>query len=57
MASREQIERKTESLLKPIMDEHHFELVDVEYVKEVIIGTCGHTSTKKAVLTLMTVNS
>ena len=34
MASREQIEQKTEHLLKPIMDEHHFELVDVEYVKE-----------------------
>ena len=34
MASREQIEQKTENLLKPIMDEHQFELVDVEYVKE-----------------------
>jgi ribosome maturation factor RimP len=34
MARREDYERRTEELLTPIMDEHHFELVDVEYVKE-----------------------
>ncbi len=34
MSFREQIEGLTESLLISIIDEHHFELVDVEYVKE-----------------------
>lgn len=34
MASKEQIERKTESILQPIVEAQHFELVDVEYVKE-----------------------
>ena len=32
--AREVYEQKTEALLKPIMEEHHFELVDVEFVKE-----------------------
>ena len=34
MAKREDHEKKAEELLLPIMQEHHFELVDVEYVKE-----------------------
>ena len=34
MAKREEYEQKTEKLLEPILEEHHFELVDVEYVKE-----------------------
>ena len=34
MSKREDIERKTEELLLPIITEHKFELVDVEYVKE-----------------------
>lgn len=35
MTKREEYELKTEQLLMPIMEEYHFELVDVEYVKEV----------------------
>ena len=35
MTKREEYELKTEQLLMPIMEEHNFELVDVEYVKEV----------------------
>ena len=31
---REQIEKRTEELLAPILEEQDFELVDVEYVKE-----------------------
>ena len=27
-------EEKTEQLIQPFIDAHHFELVDVEYVKE-----------------------
>lgn len=34
MSRREIYEQKTEELLKPIMEEYQFELVDVEYVKE-----------------------
>lgn len=34
MAKREEYEKKAEELLLPIVEEHHFELVDVEYVKE-----------------------
>lgn len=34
MAKREEYERKTETLLLPVVEEYHFELVDVEYVKE-----------------------
>lgn len=34
MSRREVYEQKTEELLMPIMEEHRFELVDVEYVKE-----------------------
>lgn len=34
MAKREEYEAKTESFLIPLMQEHNFELVDVEYVKE-----------------------
>lgn len=34
MAKREEYEAKTEQLLMPIIEEHGFELVDVEYVKE-----------------------
>ncbi len=35
MSKREQYEQKTEELLLPIVERHGFELVDVEYVKEV----------------------
>ena len=34
MTRREQYEAKTEAFLLPVMEKHHFELVDVEYVKE-----------------------
>ena len=34
MAKHEVYEQKTEKLLEPILAEHHFELYDVEYVKE-----------------------
>ena len=34
MSKREEYEQRTEALLAPIMEEHGFELVDVEYVKE-----------------------
>ena len=34
MSKRETYEQKTEALLLPIIHEHQFELVDVEYVKE-----------------------
>ena len=34
MAKKELYEQKTEALLQPMMEEHHFELVDVEFVKE-----------------------
>lgn len=34
MSKRETYEQKTEELLAPIIAEHQFELVDVEYVKE-----------------------
>lgn len=34
MAKREEIEQRAEGLLNPIIEENHFELVDVEYVKE-----------------------
>ena len=34
MAKRTDIELRTEKLVQPIIDENHFELVDVEYVKE-----------------------
>ena len=34
MSKREIYEQKTEELVMPIVEEHQFELVDVEYVKE-----------------------
>ncbi len=34
MAKHEEYERKTEQLLEPILAKNHFELYDVEYVKE-----------------------
>lgn len=34
MARKEVYEQKTEALLLPMMEKHHFELVDVEFVKE-----------------------
>ena len=34
MAKHAEIEERTEALVLPIIEEHHFELVDVEYVKE-----------------------
>ena len=34
MAKREDYEQRTEALIMPIIEANHFELVDVEYVKE-----------------------
>lgn len=34
MSKKEQYEARTEQYLLPLMEEHNFELVDVEYVKE-----------------------
>ena len=34
LSKREEYEARAEKLLEPIMEENHFELVDVEYVKE-----------------------
>lgn len=34
MGKHEEYEKKTEKLLEPILSENHFELYDVEYVKE-----------------------
>ena len=34
MAKREVYESKTEALLMPLMEQHRFELVDVEFVRE-----------------------
>lgn len=34
MSKRETYEQRTEALVMPIVEAHHFELVDVEYVKE-----------------------
>ena len=34
MTKREQYEQKAEALILPLIEKHHFELVDVEYVKE-----------------------
>lgn len=34
MTKKEMYEQKTEEILAPIIEEHEFELVDVEYVKE-----------------------
>ena len=34
MSKREQYEERTQELILPIVEENHFELVDVEYVKE-----------------------
>ncbi|WP_367569369.1 ribosome maturation factor RimP [Lacrimispora sp.] len=34
MTKREEYEVKTERFLQPIVEENHFELVDVEYIKE-----------------------
>lgn len=34
MSKREQYEERTEQLILPILQQNHFELVDVEYVKE-----------------------
>ncbi|TCK97935.1 ribosome maturation factor RimP [Natranaerovirga hydrolytica] len=34
MSLKEKIEQETSNYLEPIMEEHHYELVDVEYIKE-----------------------
>ncbi|HIW21421.1 MAG TPA: ribosome maturation factor RimP [Candidatus Dorea intestinavium] len=34
MSKREEIEKKTEELITPIIEKHDFELVDTEYIKE-----------------------
>ena len=38
MGKKENYESRVEKYLLPLMDEHHFELVDVEYVREAEIG-------------------
>ena len=48
MAKKESYESRVEAFLLPLMEENHFELVDVEYVKEP--GICGRTLTRKAAL-------
>lgn len=35
MAKREQYEARVEAWITPVLEQHHFELVDVEYVREV----------------------
>ena len=52
MTKRETYEKKTEEILNPMMEEHGFELVDVEYVKEG--GSWYLTSTNRAALPSMT---
>ena len=49
---RTEIVAKTEELVTPIIEENHFELVDVEYVRE---GANWYMQIKKVVSTLMTV--
>ena len=57
MTKRETYEKKTEEILNPMMEEHGFELVDVEYVKgSRTAGICGRISTKRAALRSMTVS-
>ena len=34
MSKHQEYEKRTEQLILPILEEHHFELVDVEFVKE-----------------------
>ena len=67
MSRKEIYEQKTESFIQPIVDKYHFELVDVEFVKEagnwhlrnmsrkVPTGTYGLTLIRKAELPSMTV--
>ena len=55
MAGKAEIEQKTEELVTPIIDENHFELVDVEYVKRVPTGICGFTRIKREASVSMTV--
>ena len=40
LSKREEYEARAEKLLEPIMEENHFELVDVEYVKKPVTGIC-----------------
>ena len=54
MAKGEQYEARVEAWITPVLEQHQFELVDVEYVREVASGICGATLTKRAVLPLMT---
>ncbi|CAI55557.1 Hypothetical protein LCA_1253 [Latilactobacillus sakei subsp. sakei 23K] len=39
-------------LLVPILDQHHFELVDVEFVKEVVAGIYVSSLINQTALTL-----
>ena len=60
MSRKEIYEQKTESFIQPIVDKYHFELVDVEFVKEagswhLRTGTYGLTLIRKAELPSMTV--
>ena len=50
---RTEIVAKTEELVTPIIEENHFELVDVEYVREGT-GIFVYMRIRKAALTLMT---
>ena len=51
---RTEIVAKTEELVTPIIEENHFELVDVEYVEKVRTGIFVYMRIRKAALTLMT---
>ena len=50
LSKREEYEARSEELLAPLMEENHFELVDVEYVKEAGICICGLMWTKREAL-------
>ncbi len=41
MAKKESYESRVEAFLLPLMEENHFELVDVEYVKEGNLVSAG----------------
>ena len=49
MAKGEQYEARVEAWITPVLEQHQFELVDVEYVKRQEAGICESTLTKRAV--------
>lgn len=54
MGKHQMYEKRTEELISPILEENHFELVDVEFVKEAGSWHLVPTLTRKAVLRSMT---